>query len=230
MGVGVWDEAAVALHERDQGHVRVELVGHADPDRVPDRLQLRRRVEDVVPRVRRLDSDLVEEVPAVVHGVRDEVLRESVPLLGLRVVAALVADLPDRPKMALDLLDDLLVVDDVVLKPRLRREMAEDVVAAPGRHLGLRPSRQQCQCDVVDADVRVVLGAPLLRVDVVEPRVVGWHEVAPLDDLECVLELLVPELRHPRGGRLGERAAVEDHEPAKASAHHLAAGKAAGEP
>src|SRR5207247_10763675 len=110
----------------------------------------------------------------------------------------------------LDLLDDFAVVDDVVLEPCLRRELAEDVVSAPRGHLCLRPGRQLSQVDVVDAHVRVVLRPPLLRVDVVEPGVIRRDEMAPLNDPQAVLELLVPELRNSRNGCLGQRTALED--------------------
>src|SRR5207247_1615440 len=113
-----------------------------DPDRVSDRLQLRGRLQDVLPGARRLDTHLVEEVPAVVDRVGDEILREPVPLLRLWVVTALEADLADLADLVLHLLDDLAVVDDVVLEPRLRREVSEDVVPAFGRDLRLRPRRQ----------------------------------------------------------------------------------------
>ena len=131
----------------------------------------------------------------------------------------------------LDLLDDLSVVDDAVFEPCLGREMAEDVVPTARGYLGLRPRREQREVDVVDLDIRVVRLPPLLRVGAVEPRVVRWNEVAPLDDAERVLELLVPELRYSGGGgRLRERATVEDHEPAERLAHDLAAGEATGKP
>src|SRR6266536_2100170 len=95
-------------------------------------VELRRRDQHVVPGVRRLDADLLEEICAVVNGIWHEVLREAVPLLRLRVEAALAADDADLPDLALDLLDDLAVVDDVILEPGLGREVAEDVVAAAG--------------------------------------------------------------------------------------------------
>ena len=85
-----------------------------------DRLQLRRRHQDVVPGVRRLDADLGEQILPVMDGVRDEVLREPVPLLRLRVEAALASDGADLADLALNLLDDLAVVDDVILEPGLR--------------------------------------------------------------------------------------------------------------
>jgi hypothetical protein len=64
-----------------------------------------------------------------------------VPLLRLRVVTAAEGELADFSDLPLDLLDDLLVVDDLVFEPRLRREVAEDVVAALGSDLGLCAGR-----------------------------------------------------------------------------------------
>ena len=117
--VRVLDEGAVALHQRDQQHVRVELVRHPEPDRMAERLQLRRSLANVVPS-RRLDPDLIPEILAEVNRIWDVVLREPVPLVGPRVVTALESDLADPPDLTRDLLNDLLVVDHLVLEPGLR--------------------------------------------------------------------------------------------------------------
>ena len=221
----VLDEGAEALHECDQHHVRVELVGHSEPDGVAECLQLRRCLANVVPG-RRPDPDLTPEILAVVNRVRDVILGEPVPLAGLGVVTALEPDPADLPDLARDLLNDLFVVDHLVLEPGLRRQVPEDVVTALSGDLSLRACRQLGEVDVVDLHVGVVLGAPVLRVRVVEPHVVGGNEVAPLDDLERVLVLLVDVLRHSGCRHLRQRAAVENQESAEPPADHLAARQA----
>ena len=228
MRVRVLNERAVALEQRDQHHVRIELVRHPEPDRVPERLQLRRRLANVVPR-RRLDPHLAPKVFAEVDRVRHVVLGEAVPLLRLRVVTALEADLADLAELVADLLDDLLMVDHLVLEAGLRGEVAEDVVPTPGRDLRLGARRELSEVDVVDLHVRVVLVAPVLRVGLVEPDVVRRHEVTPLDDLERVLVLPVDVLRDRRGRNLRQRPRVGDQEPAETAADHLPSGEASGE-
>ena len=48
-------------------------------------------------------------------------------------------DSADLPDLALDFLDDLIVVDDIVLVLGTRGQVEEDVVSAPRRDLSLRP-------------------------------------------------------------------------------------------
>ena len=118
------------------------------------------------------------------------------------------------------------MVDHLVLEPGLRRQVPEDVVTALRGDLGLGTCGELGQRDVVDLHVGVVPVTPVLRVGLVEPDVVSGHEVAPLDDLERVLVLLVDVLRHPGCRRLRQRAAVEDQESPEAPAQHLAARQA----
>ena len=69
------------------------------------------------------------------------------------------------------------------LKGAGEAEKHMDVVARLRRHLGSGAGHHIREADVVDSDLHTVLGAPLLGKRV-EPRVVGGHEVAPLQDLE----------------------------------------------
>src|SRR5581483_3977060 len=81
------------------------------------------------------------------------------------------------------------------------REPVEDVVALLGCHLRRRARRVVRLVHVVDRDLDVVRLAPLDDVLLVEPLVVGRHEVTPLDDLE-----LRARLRLHGRGRRGSRA------------------------
>ena len=109
------------IRKRHQRHVRVELVRHADPDRVACRLELRGGLAHVVPR-RRREPDAAPEVVPPDDRVGDVVVGEGKVLLRLRVVGRLVRDVPDLADLLRDLLDDLLVIDDLVfeLRPAVR--------------------------------------------------------------------------------------------------------------
>ena len=209
----VWSDAAVAVEQRHQEHVRVELVRHAEPDRVSDLLELRRRLADVVPGVGR-DTDVEPEALPVLDRVGDVVVREAEVPLRLRVVRRLVGDVRHLPELLRHLLDQVVHRHHLLLQRRRREEELDEVVPASGRHLRGGRRRQQSVVDVVDVDLHVVLLAPRLDVGVVEPRVVRRHEVRPLEDLQVPLELLVLVLE--RAGEavraLGQPAEHADRE------------------
>src|SRR4029079_15870388 len=99
----VLDVAAVAVEERGQEHVRVDLVRHAETDRVSDRLELRRPLAQVIPGPE-AHACLLELTPPVLHPVGRVALGEPVELLRRRVVRAL----PRDPRHPADLLALLL--------------------------------------------------------------------------------------------------------------------------
>src|SRR5215217_2822209 len=96
---------------------------------MPRSLQLRRRPPDTLPRVRGR-ADAVPDVVSPDDWIRHVVVRKREVLLRLRVVGRLVRDSADLADLALDFLDDLLVVDDGVLELRVGRQVEEDVVPA----------------------------------------------------------------------------------------------------
>ena len=208
-GVGVLDVRPEALQEGDEGHVRVELLGHADPDRVAHCLEPRSCTADVLP-ARRPDSHLAPEIGAVVDGIRDVVVREAEVLLRSRVVGALPPDAAHLPDLPLDLLDEVVDRDHAILVRRRRREELEQVVAALSSHFRGGPGWKFGQVDVIDPNLGVVRLAPTLDVHVVEPLVVRRHEVTPLDDAERSGELPVSESRHPSDGRLCPARPVDE--------------------
>ncbi len=203
MVLGVLDEPAEAHQERDQRHVGVELLRLSDPDRVPELLQLRRRLGDVVPRVGGF-ADPVPEVVPPDDRVGYVVVRHREVLLRLRVVGARLAERAVGADLGLDLLDDRGVVDHLVLVGGHRVDGHEQVVPALGRHLGGGAGVEESVVDVLDADLDVVLLTPGLHPGVVEPVVVGRDEVDPLDDGEVPLQPAPLVLERPgereRGG------------------------------
>src|SRR5207245_9865601 len=104
-------------------------------DRMPDRLQLRRRLAYVVPRIGRL-ADPVPDVVPPDDRIRDVIVRDAEVLLRLRVERALLAEVAVRANLLLDLRDDRRVVDHLVLVGGRRREEVEDVVGALCSALG----------------------------------------------------------------------------------------------
>ena len=146
-------------------------------DRMADRLQLRRRRLDVVPRRRRL-ADAVPEVVPPDHRVGHVAVRDREVLLRLRVVGRRLRDRHVLADLRLDLVDDRRVVDHLVLVRGHRVEVEEQVVPLLGRHLRGRARVEQAVVDVLDRDLDVVLLAPRLRPRV-EPLVVGGDEVHP---------------------------------------------------
>ena len=183
----VLDERPEAHQERAERHVRVELGRLADAERMGGRLELRRGLADAVPRIRR-HADAVPDVVAPDDRVGNVVIREGEVLLRLRVVGGAVRDAADLADLPLDLLHDLVVVDDVVLVLRTRREIEEDVVPALRRHLCLGTRGKQRVVDVVDLDLDVVRLSPLRRPRTIEPRVERGHKVRPGDQREIALE------------------------------------------
>ena len=139
--------------------------------------------QDVVPR-RRGDADAVPQVLAVVDRIRHVAVREAEVLLRLRVVGAADREVDRLAELALALLVDLAVVDDVVLEDGRRTREHEQVVALLRGRLGLGTQWQRLERDPVDDHLDVVGLAPLLHVGVVEPVVVAQHEVVPLHDAQ----------------------------------------------
>ena len=182
----VLDERAEAHQEREQRHVRVELVRLTDPDRVPERLQRRRRAAHVIPCRGRL-ADRVPEVVPPDDRSGDEVVRDTEVAPRLRVVGAPAPELAVRADLTLDLADDRAVVDHLILVPCRWSQEAEDVVAALGLHLGCGQGRELRVVLEVDADLDVVLLTPGRRPGP-EPRVVLRDEVRPLHDGELSRE------------------------------------------
>ena len=82
-----------------------------------------------------------------------------------------MGDPADLADLALDLLHDFVVIDDVVLVLRARREVEENVVSAVRRDLRLRTRGEQGVEDVVDLHLNIVLLSPLRRPCLVEPDV-----------------------------------------------------------
>ncbi len=139
--------------------------------------------------------DLAPEVDAVVAGIRDERVGEREVLAGLRIERRLLRERDHLPVPALDLVDDLPVVDDLLLVRGRRRDEEEEVVSLLRRGLGRAARVDLGRRHVIDDDLGPVLRAPLLRVDAVEPGVVAGHEVAPLQDPERLLRRRSPSSR-----------------------------------
>src|SRR3989454_1522473 len=150
----------------------------------------------------RSQADLREEVLAVVDRVRCEGRGERVVLLGLRVVRALDAQVDRFAELPLELLVDVLHVYRLLFEARRRPIEEEEVVALLGRDLGGGEGVDAGDPDVVAGHLGVVLLAPLDRVLLVEPLVVGGDEVDPLDDPE----LLLGGVRSPGDDDVGAEA------------------------
>ena len=163
---------------------------------MPCCLELRRAASEVVPGVQ-ADAGVLEVAPPVLDRVGSVRLREAVELLRLRVVGALLGHLRHRPQLLADLLDQVVDRDGLLLERRRRRDEPEQVVTALRRDLGRPAAVEQGVVDVVDLDLDVVLLPPLLDVRVVEPLVVGRHEVSPGHDPKIACELLVREPQRP---------------------------------
>jgi hypothetical protein len=173
-------------NDRAHGHAGVDLVGETDADRVAELLlDLRSRRAHLLPGPGAAgQADLTEEVLTVVHGVGGEGRRERVVLLRLRVVRALDAEVDRLAHLPLELLVDVRHVHRLLLERGRRPVEEEEVVPLLGGHLGGRARIDAGDADVVDGDIGVVLGSPLLDELLVEPLIVGRDEVDPLEDLE----------------------------------------------
>src|SRR5262245_11219726 len=79
------------------------------------------------------------------------------------------------------------MVDRLILVHRWWRDEHVEVVPLLRRHLVHSRAVDVSQADVVHNNVGVVLGAPFLDIGVIEPLVIPWHEVAPLQDLQRLL-------------------------------------------
>ncbi len=165
------------------------------------------RPSDVVPARRRLPDRLPEVAPPEGRARHEGVGDPEVPPR-LRVVRAALSEVAVPSDRALDLGDDVGVVEDVVLVRRRRRQEAEDVVPSPGLRLGGRERREARVGDAIDLDGDVVPLTPPGRPRV-QPRVVGGNDVLPLDDRERALQRPAGEAHRPRE-RGGHDAAADD--------------------
>ena len=174
---------------------------------MPERLQLRRALADVLPRPHGR-VDLVPEAAPVVDRVGDVVVGEAEELVRLRVVRAPLRHLRHRPQLLRHLLDEVVHREDLLLERGRGIEELEEVVTALRRDLGRSRAEEQREVDVVDGHLDVVLLAPLLDVRVVEPLVVVGDEVRPLQDLQLPRELLPRIAQRPVDAErlVGQRA------------------------
>ena len=115
----VLDEAAVAVEERREQHVGVDLVRHAEPDGVSELLQLGRALPQVVPRPE-AHARLLQEAATVLDGVGRIRLGEAVELLRPRVVGRLPRDPRHLPDLLRHLLDEIGDRDRLLLERRRR--------------------------------------------------------------------------------------------------------------
>ena len=109
---------------------------------------------------------------------------ESQKLVRGRVIRALAGKVGGFAVLTLTLFVDLTVVDHLVFVHWRGREEHDQIVPVLRFDLSVGVLIQICQPDVVDAYPHIVLLAPGLDVGVVEPGIVAWHEVLPLQDLQ----------------------------------------------
>ena len=190
-----------------RGHVRVDVLREADPDRdldIPEALLDRDAApQQIVPRGGAVgEPDRAPGALQVVAGIRHPVVGEGEPLPGVGVVRALPDERHDRPVPPLRLAVDVGEIEHLLLERRRRREEEEQVVPGLGCHLGVRPRDDVRERDVVDRDPDAFPLAPLLRPGV-EPGVERGDEVAPGHDAQ--FPLLRPRHRGEQRAELARR-------------------------
>ena len=206
--ISVLDRAVVRPQHRSRRHVGIELLRHPDADRDLDlrvlRLDLRPRRDEVLPGGRAVGlPDLRPDALQVIAGIGDIVVAEAEPFPRHRIVGAALAQVDERPVPSHGLLHDVGHVEHLRLERPRRRQELKEVVALLRRDFRVGPRRQIGKRDVVHRDLDALGHAPVLGV-LVEPRVVGGNEVAPLDDFERLLLPFDPERRAlPQGRRHG---------------------------
>jgi hypothetical protein len=159
-------------------------VAEADADRMALGLELGAALADVLPGVRH-HADLVPQVLAVKPRQADVVVREGGPGVAVGIVGDLAADRQHLAVFALHLGDQRAKIEHLLpVEVRAAGAVeAEQIMARLSRGLGRRPRRQLQGRDVIDGDRDAVFLAPLPG-EGCDPSIVGWDEVAPLDDLQ----------------------------------------------
>jgi len=180
--------AAERIQDRAHRHRRVELGRQADADGdLMLALDFLADTQHVVPARGPMRHALLgPQIDPVIHRIGNEAVGEAEVLLRPRVVGALDREVDRLAVLLRTLVVDLLVVDHLRLVTRCRPQEHEEIVTLLGRHLGGRARIDRWNPDVIDDHLRVVLLAPLPGICVVEPFVVGGHEVAPLENLQRV--------------------------------------------
>ena len=79
------------------------------------------------------------------------------------------------------------MIDHLILIHRRWQEKHEQIVPLLRSDLGSGSTIETGHTDVVDDHFRIVVLPPLLHIDLVEPAIILWHKVVPLQNLERFL-------------------------------------------
>jgi pyruvate, orthophosphate dikinase len=126
----------------------------------------------------------IPKILAIVSEVGDPTIGNTEIPLRLRAVNALMGQVDHFTVLALDLLDDVVMLDHLRFVDRRGVEKHKQVVSSLGCHLGGRAGPGVGGRNVIDNDLSIVFIPPLLGELLVEPLVIPRDEMAPLQDLQ----------------------------------------------
>src|SRR3989475_4728053 len=173
------------------GHVRVNVLREADPDRDLDflvpALDLVAAPEQIVPCRRTIGIPCFRPYALqVVAGVDDPVVREAKVLARVRIVNAFSNQGDQRPVPPFRLAVDVRQIECLLLKRRWWRDEKVDVVSLLSGDFRIGPRDNVSEGDVVDGHLDALAVSPL-HGHGVKPGIVRWDEVAPRHDPQFAL-------------------------------------------